>query len=387
LANARCGAITVFAAFMIVVMLAAAAFAIDMGMLCMAKTELQRTADASALAATDELLDQLCRQPGKPGDVVHRQQFVIQEAAVFTAQANKVFSEAPKLWLNPANDSAGEIVIGEMTRTADGAAALSLDDPTRFNSVAITVKRTSAHNGNVPLFFGRVLGLQSVAAEAQAQAAFQHRFNGFRVPTGGDDPPPTLRMFPFAIERTAWDKAVSGAGPDDYRWNKDDERVEQGRGDGIQEINLYPLDTNAGGNFGTIDIGGDKSSNDTLARQIVEGLSRSDLDYHGGQLALDANGQLILSGDPGMKVGAILPAVSKIIGQTRIVPLYSSVRGNGQYTEFTITAFGACRVLDIELHGGDKNLTVQPASMITRGGIPGTSGKSSQIYSPIVLVR
>jgi hypothetical protein len=207
------------------------------------------------------------------------------------------------------------------------------------------------------------------------------------VPSGGGDPPPTLLMFPFAIERTAWDKAVAGAGADDYAWNKDAEQVEH-HADGIPELNLYPLDTGAGGNFGTVDIGGDKSSNGTLARQIVEGLSRADLEYHGGQLALDANGQLILSGDPGMKVGAILPAISQIIGQTRIVPLYSSVSGNGQYTNFTITAFSACRVLDIELHGGNKHLSVQPAPMITRGGIPADGkGGSSHVFSPVVLVR
>ena len=120
----------------------------------------------------------------------------------------------------------------------------------------------------------------------------------------------------------------------------------------------------------------------------MNGLSPSDLAYHGGQLALDNNGQLLLSGDPGLKVGAVLPAVSQIIGQTRIVPLYSSVTGSGQNSQFTITGFGACRVMAVDLHSGSKHLTVQPTAMITRGGIPGGSTtSSSHIFSPVVLVK
>ena len=59
----RRGAIGVFAAVLFVVMLACAAFAIDVGMICMAKAQLQRTADASALAAADELLHQRSQHP------------------------------------------------------------------------------------------------------------------------------------------------------------------------------------------------------------------------------------------------------------------------------------------------------------------------------------
>jgi hypothetical protein len=213
-------------------------------------------------------------------------------------------------------------------------------------------------------------------------------FKGFRVPSGGDDPPPTLPMFPFVLDRNVWDAALQGQGTDDYGWNSDREGVDVNKSDGITEIQLFPLDTGASGNFGTVDIGSDKSSNGDLYRQIVEGLSREDLDYHGGQLVLDSTGKLILSGDPGMKVGAILPALKKIIGQPRIVPLYSSVSGQGQNAQFVVTAFGSCRVMDVDLHGGNKHLTVQPCTMITRGGIQGDgTNSSSHIYSPVVLVK
>jgi len=84
---------------------------------------------------------------------------------------------------------------------------------------------------------------------------------------------------------------------------------------------------------------------------------------------------------------AMQSSLQQIIGQSRIIPLYSSVTGNGQNSQFTITGFAGCRVLDVQLSGSDKHLTIQPAPMMTRGGIPGTSNTSTQIYSPVVLVR
>src|SRR5438094_86510 len=85
-ATGRRGAISVFAAFMVVIMLALTAFAVDIGMLCLARAELQRTADASALAATDELLHQLASQPGQAAQVIRSQSAVVQRAAVSTAR-------------------------------------------------------------------------------------------------------------------------------------------------------------------------------------------------------------------------------------------------------------------------------------------------------------
>src|SRR5437763_3748280 len=86
----RRGAIAVLAAVLVVIVLVMAAFAIDVGMICMAKAELQRTADAAALAATDELLHQVTLQPGQTATIVTRQNGVIQGAAASTALLNQV---------------------------------------------------------------------------------------------------------------------------------------------------------------------------------------------------------------------------------------------------------------------------------------------------------
>src|SRR3954452_3856831 len=91
----RRGAIGVFAAVLLVVMLACAAFAIDVGMICMAKAQLQRTADASALAAADELLHQLSQHPTTSARAVENMYSPVQGTAVSTAQANVVFGQSP----------------------------------------------------------------------------------------------------------------------------------------------------------------------------------------------------------------------------------------------------------------------------------------------------
>jgi len=54
----RRGAVAVLAAIMLVMVLAMAAFAIDVDYLLLAKSELQRSADAAALAAAWELIDE-----------------------------------------------------------------------------------------------------------------------------------------------------------------------------------------------------------------------------------------------------------------------------------------------------------------------------------------
>ena len=387
----RRGGITVLAAVAIVLMLIMVAFAVDLGMICVAKAELQRTADASALAATEELLYQVSHRneltPLQGGNSLQRQleNAAVGETAQTFARLNAVGQKEPSLQSNPSNNHEGEIVIGTMVRDAKGRADLAHKDPDQYNSVRVRVKRTSDRGGQVSLFFGNLLGISGTNAEAEAQAMFINEFKGFRAPEGPGDPPPAIMVFPFAVERDAWEAAQQGVGTDNYGWDKENERVTQ-QGDGIPEVNLYPLSTGAGGNFGTVDIGSNNSNTGTLRRQIVDGVTAEDLEFHGGELALNESGKLYLSGDPGLKAGPVQSAVQQIIGAPRIILLYDSVSDNGQNATFTVTGFAGGRVVDVKLTGGTKYLRIQSAPMVTRGGIEGKGNGSSQIYSPVKLV-
>ena len=81
-------------------------------------------------------------------------------------------------------------------------------------------------------------------------------------------------------------------------------------------------------------------------------------------------------------------AYSSILGDVRILPLYSTVSGNGTNAAFTIVKFVGIRITDVKLTGKSKQLIVQPATVVTCGGIPSTDpAASSGIYSPAWLVK
>src|SRR6188508_3191230 len=110
----RRGAIAVLAAALIVVVLVMAAFALDIGMMCQARAELQRAADASALAATSDLLHREMLQPTNAAGVIADQSTPIRQVADETVRSNKIFQVSANLALNTGNEAGGEIVIGEM---------------------------------------------------------------------------------------------------------------------------------------------------------------------------------------------------------------------------------------------------------------------------------
>jgi hypothetical protein len=382
--NVRRGGITVLSAFLIVALLIVAAFAIDVGMVCVAKAELQRTADAAALAGTDALLQQAMKQRTKGRSM----SLDVQNAAISVAALNEIHRQAPHLVPNPNNDPAGDIVVGEFVRSADGTPSLAFNNPARFNSVLVRVKRTEGSNGQLASFFGRAMGKGGTSAEATAQAVFAQDFIGISAPhDDGSTPPPDLPILPFAIKEEVWLNRFSNDNPDEYRWDGTNVVKES---DGTREINLYPLSSGAGGNWGTVDIGSNNSTTPVLRRQIVNGVSSEDLAFHGGALRL-VNGELKLSGDPGLKLGAVEPEMRTIIdSKCRCILIYRSAKLAGNPAEFTIVGFGAVQIMAVELTGSTRYIKVQPCGLICRTCIPGPPSpipSSDNIFSTIFIAN
>src|SRR5688500_5787603 len=131
----RQGNIVVLSAFLLAAMVAMAAFAVDLGYIADAKNELQRSADASALAAAARLPN--------TGPAV--------SAAVSCAASNQT-SITPAL-------KTQDIVFGFWDR--DTAMFHNPRPSGRpYNAVKITLRRTAANGNPLNLFFGRVLGKQ-----------------------------------------------------------------------------------------------------------------------------------------------------------------------------------------------------------------------------------
>jgi Flp pilus assembly protein TadG len=380
-ARSRKGNIVVLTAFMMVFLLGLMAFAVDLGYMAVVRAQLQQSADAAALAAAAELVDKESFDDSVDlaTEVDSARSLAIQYAAW-----NKICKSAPTLDGNFSNSVNGNVVVGNLWNPSDPDEPLSFTDPNYFNAVQVRVSRTLAENGEVPLFFGPVFGYMKFAMQSSATAALITSFGGFHAPGDGSN----LQMLPFALDKDTWDGLMSGGGTDLWKWNSSSSNVTGGT-DGIREVNLYPQGTGSPGNRGTVDIGSSNNSTNDIARQIVDGISASDLSYFpNGELKFNAQGKLYLNGDTGISAG-VKDELASIIGEPRIIPIFESVTGPGNNAEYTIVQFAGVRIMEVVLTGSmsNKRLVIQPCAVNVKGGIASSAGKSNFMYSPVWLVR
>jgi hypothetical protein len=385
----RRGAIAVFVAASGVVLLGFAALAVDAGRLYLGKTELQVAADAAALAGANELLNE--RRLFGPGELLTSFQVARQQAGAVAA-SNPVLGCGPQIDFNLDNGASGDLVIGYLSTLYNTGEALSFSDVTEFNAVKVRLRRDATHNGPVALMFARILGIDTADLVAEATAAFQHGIIGFRVtPETGPS-----SLMPLALRESYWDQLMgtlageNASYQDNYAYDPTTGQVTPGQ-DGLPELNLYPgigEEQLPPGNFGTVDIGAENNATSDIERQLLEGISAADLEYHGGELSL-ADGSFDLTGDTGLSA-SLKSALDAIIGQPRTIPLFSEVSGPGDNSVFTIVKFAGIRIMDVRLTGAMKFKCVlfQPALAVDDSAISGGDGTTSEnVYHPVVLVR
>jgi Flp pilus assembly protein TadG len=367
LSKNRRGAIAVFAAVMMIVVLGMVAFAVDLGYLAMARTETQRTADATAHAAVIEL--------SQSGDIDDLSDLAHSFASDFTS-ANPVLGTTAEV------SEGFDVQVGRY-EFGSGQTDLYFDNPATFNAVKVRIRRTNDQNGAVPMFFAGVFNLHQQEIESQAIAALIRNVKGFKIPPSGKK----LPMLPIVIKENYWEEAIEdGEGDDELSYNPETNSVSSGSDD-IDEVTLFPNSTGSSGNLGTVNIGISNNSTSYLGNQIREGLSQSDLNFHGGSIELNNQGRLYLSGNPGLSA-SLQNDLKAIVGEVRVIPIYRSVTGPGNNASFEIVEFVAVRIMAAQLSGNRKAITVQPASMVLDGLIQGSSsGMSDGIYSSPRIVH
>lgn len=375
--ESRKGAIAVLSCFLLIVLMAAAAFAVDVSMMLKVQNELQRNADAAAMAGAWELVAQL-----KNGQHVTN---AISSAKVKARQVggrSSCGAVFPDVDLNSANNASGEIVVGRYTAFGSRSADITPDTTTNANAIAVTVFRSESRNGAVNFVFGRLLGANRANMSARAVAAFVTEIKGFKQPAQYN-----LPMLPFAIKEDKWNALTQGTGSDNYKWNEDTNSIQSGS-DGVLELEMYAEKTGSSGNFGTIDLGAGSGTNE-LRRKIVEGLNSNDFAAMGGKLELGPTGTLTVSGDTGISAG-MKDALTEIIGVPKIVPIYRQVSGNGTNAKYTLVKFVGVRVLTVNFQGSNKKVLVQPTMISPKFLIPNTdvnSDTSDYISAPVILVK
>jgi Flp pilus assembly protein TadG len=372
----RRGAVLVLACLLMVVILAFVAFSVDVGYICMARSQLQNSADASAMAGAWSLLDE--RRLLGSSQLADLETQARADAARY-ASLNAVCNAAPSVDANSANAASGDVVFGRLSSSGGLNTAVS---PANYNAVQVTVLRDQQRNGPLNLFFGRVLGLATSDAQATATAVFKDGITGFRA----TDSKGNTSLLPFGLDIKAWQDLLNGNGTDQWSYSLGTEQVSAG-GDGVKELKLYPDKFVGGntvpGNFGTLDIGSSGNSSADLKRQVSDGVSAADLAYFGGELRVPIN----LSGDTGVDVDLSLE-LKDIVGQARTIPLYDTVAGSGNTAQYHVVGFAGCRIVDYKLTGGSKYILIQPALVVDDSALDGGGPSSSyNVYQPVVLAR
>jgi Flp pilus assembly protein TadG/cytoskeletal protein CcmA (bactofilin family) len=153
----RRGNVVVFVAVILAVLMAMVAFAIDIGYILHARTELQRTADACALAAATELPDES----------------QARQAALRQAELNRATGAAEASTWGDVSD----IQFGYWDRDA-----ASFTTPAPYgknaNAVRVELEKSEAKGNPLRLFFAHLLGTEQADVAASATAMYDNNLCG-----------------------------------------------------------------------------------------------------------------------------------------------------------------------------------------------------------------
>jgi hypothetical protein len=338
------------------------AFAIDIGHTTLVKSQLQNAADSAALAGGWELFD----SPSKA-----------RMAVESYAENHDANGSAVSVTANE------DIELGLWNSQTRVFTSLTGAAVSGANSIRVTTRLTSDRGNSMAHFFANIMGHGPRDLDAVAVCAMGDNFSGFAVPPSGGNQP----ILPFAIDLGSWRDLDAGVGTDNYTWDAARSQMVGGP-DGIVEMDIFPSGNNAPGNRGLLEIGPNGGNVNALRDQIVDGISPSDLNHHGGSLKLDSHGRLTLSGEPGVK-NTLKAELGQIVGDVRVIPIFDSVSGQGNNTTYTIKKFVTMRIARVDMQGNNKKIIVQPASISISGGIPetGTDKKSVGVYAYPILVQ
>jgi Flp pilus assembly protein TadG len=400
----RRGAIVVLTAVLLVVLLAIVALAVDLGYIMVVHAQLQNAADAAAMAGASQLLEPSALQ-GVPSQTAAMNTAMTNARTQAQAFALQNYGGGVALALDPntSNTPSGDIVCGYISNPADRTQVLAPTVPGSQvfpNSVQVRVHRDRVRNGSLALFFAPVLGINVWDLQATATATYQGGVAGFSSRWPGSA---SCKLLPFTMNIYTWNQLLAGTGPDNFTRVRPTpsltppSNVTSGP-DGIPEGNLFPLSNNlSSGNFGMVDLGPPANGTPVYENWILNGPSAADLAYFNaangypnGFMLDPVSNTLLLKGTPGVHA-AMQPDLQSIIGQGRIIPLYSTVTGNGNNAQYTIVGFGGCSVVDVNLRGSlsSKHVTIQPCFVIDATAITGgsTSFTKQYIVKPLGLTR
>ena len=353
----RKGSVLVLGLGLMIILFAFAALAVDISFITTSRTQLQKSADAAALAANLELI----KTWGAGSTSTEATRSTVARAAAAAVAASNNAAGRNSTYINSTTD----VRLGYRQWDEVNGQWTTQWGVTPYTAVEVTVRRnnpgSNLGDGPLNLFFAPVIGTRNATVAVKATAALRAGVSTKR--NHGQNP----GILPITLDVGTWDNMIAamlsgGAGTDNYTYNESTGAVSQGA-DGIYEVNLYP-EGNAvlpPGNRGTVDFGASGNSTSDITRQILYGLNDDDLSHLGGELDFEAV-PMDIYGDTGLSAG-IKDELVKIIGIPKMIPLFSTVSGPGNNAIYTIVRFVPIRVLYVKLTGkpASKRVMIQPA--------------------------
>lgn len=433
---ARRGVITIKAAMLLLALMGIVACAFDIGWMAMTKTQLQAAADSAALAGGTQLMPGLGFRP--------------------TQTSSQVFYNSGMMAVDFASRNPnGDVSNSYANYFQDISLGNTYFDPsigqfrkswgqTPYNMVRVTLHRDrdSGDDGKLRLFFGAVLGHDTIGLQVRATAAIMPA-GGIRIAPGSSQ---LANIMPFTIHTSEWGRyqraqthynnvlnsnpnsinssywdsttqrplyfdytsSNSGSGNgggtelrqtyfDNLRFNASDGKVLSGS-DGALEIDAYPrariapLGGNTSGNSGTIDFGDPSNSTSDLERQIRYGLNASDLAYYNNsEINISSSTPFYAEADTGISSG-MEAALNDVAGQTRVIALFDQLVNPGNTAEYRLIGLAGVRVMKSKLSGStsSKYMYLQLAPTVLSGGVADMNSQvtgSTTVFTPLILIE
>jgi len=377
----RRAATAVVVAVMIPVLVGFAAITIDVGATYNTRTDLQRAADAAALAGasayvSDEMIK--LRQYGDTGQL----SYVVGTAS---SRVDEFSAVNPSFGTSTTKVESGDFAAGWIDLNSGTSPIQTGALPTTFNAIEVAVRRNEdVLNGPIEFFFAAIFGQSTGETSATATAVFDDRVGGFDTGAGDGG------FLPFTIDEDIFELELL-TGADDYGYDPGSETV-TGGSDGIKEIRLYPWDL-APGNFGLLNVGTPNQSTPALQNHIENGIPPEDWTAEIGTDKLsfiDEFGDPIthdITGNAGMK-SALESSIELRKGDVVGFLLHNQVEEGGSNSVYTVTQLRFGRVMEVNLNGNNKGLWLQPVSYNGGGVIIDPNAPSSGgLLGRIVLAR
>ena len=362
----RRGVVAVMVMVILMGLLGFAALTVDVGAMYNVRADLQRTADAAALAGASAFTtdDMMRVRMGTGGSDV---------LAAVTSLATSLVHQYAGLNLSfgasSSNVLSEDIVTGWLLLNNNTSEVIHTNpQPRDFNAVGVTTRRSQGVNGAHTLTFASLLGFSSTELGAWAVAVFDDRVAGLTVTDDATD------LMPFSMSRAAFEQDL-GAGGDQYSYD-DATSLVSSTSDGIREIRIYPYPlsgsgySEGGGNFGMLNIGTGNQGVEAERDQIEHGTPASDFELEIGTSQLDFSiggsaNSYDITGSPGFEA-TLKDTLSTRIGDVVGVFLHDGVVLSGSNSTYSISDIRYVRIMAVRLTGAPslRGVFVQPVSFV-----------------------